>query len=393
MTYAIIVAAKVVRSFAYGLLSVGFALYLASAGFSALAVGATLSVSLLAGAAYLAAASRFVSLLGGRTTLVVAAIVMSAAGALLASHGWPAAIVFACLLGTFSAGGQEVGPFAAVEQHVIAETSSGASAAHAFATYNLAGAFALALGALATGAIPTAFIPWAYAGCAIVLVAVYLLLPQLPASSAPTQDAAQRARFGTAERLAALFGVDALAGGFVVQSFIAYWLHIRFGADQQSLALVLFGANTLSALSYPVAAWLSTKIGLLRTMVFTHLPSNVLLCLVPFMPSYEAAIAVILARFALSQMDVPTRQAFAMDAVAPSERVHAAALTNAVRPAAAAIAPVFAGLAVQTAALGVPFFIAGGLKVAYDLAIYRAFRRLRRPHAEEAPSSGRSVGA
>lgn len=379
MIFATVVAAKVVRSFGYGLLSVGFALYLASAGFGPFAVGATLSVSLIAGAAFLTATSPLVRAVGGRATLVIASLVMCGAGALLAMHAHPAAIIAACLLGTLSAGGQEVGPFAAVEQHVIAGTSSGSSTAHAFANYNLAGAFALALGALAAGAIATAWIPWSYACCGLALVVVYAAMPSVSAPlNAPSAESSTRPRFGTAERLAALFGVDALAGGFVVQSFISYWLHLRFGADQRSLALVLFGANTLSALSYPVAAWLSTKIGLLRTMVFTHLPSNVLLCLVPLMPTYDAAIAVILARFALSQMDVPTRQAFAMEAVAPEERVHAAAVTNAVRPAAAAIAPIFAGLAIQTAAMGVPFFIAGGLKIVYDLAIFRAFKRLRR---------------
>jgi MFS family permease len=170
-----------------------------------------------------------------------------------------------------------------------------------------------------------------------------------------------------------LYAVDALAGGFVVQSFLAYWLHIRFGADQHSLGLVFFGANTLSALSYPVAAWLSTRIGLLRTMVFTHLPSNVLLCAVPMMPTFALATAVLLLRFALSQMDVPTRQAFTLETVAQEERTHAAALTNAVRPAAAAIAPVFAGLALQSAAFGLPFFIAGGLKIIYDIAMLNLF--------------------
>ena len=378
MTFGFVVAAKIVRSAAYGLLSVGFALYLASAGFGPLAVGATLSLSLIAGAAYLTAASWLVRRLGGRATLVLGGVAMCAAGALLAIHAQPAAIVVACLSGTLSAGGQEVGPFAAVEQHAIAGTSTGPSTAHAFATYNLAGAFALALGALAAGAIATAWIPWSFACCGLALVAIYAAMPALRAPAKPTAARAGRVRFGNAERLAALFGVDALAGGFVVQSFVAYWLHLRYGADQQSLALVLFGANTLSALSYPVAAWLSTKIGLLRTMVFTHLPSNVLLCLVPLMPTYSAAIALILARFALSQMDVPTRQAFAMDAVTPDERIHTAAVTNAVRPAAAAVAPIFAGLAVQTAAMGLPFFIAGGLKIAYDLAIFNAFKRMRR---------------
>lgn len=375
--FAFVVAAKVVRSFGYGLLSVAFALYLASAGFGPIAIGATLSLALVAGAVFLTLAAPLAAKLGGRPTLVVAALAMCASGALLSFQGVPAAIVVACLFGALSAGGQEVGPFAAIEQHAIAGNARAASSAHSFANYNLAGAFALALGALAAGAVFTAYIPWAYAVCGAILVAIYAMMPAIETPARPDRQRVTRARFGTAERLASLFGLDALAGGFVVLSFLAYWLHVRYGADQQKLALVLFAANTLSALSYPVAAWLSTKIGLLRTMVFTHLPSNVLLCIVPLMPTFESAAAVLLARFALSQMDVPTRQAFAMDAVPPEERVYAAALTNAVRPAAAAVAPVFSGLALATAAIGVPFFIAGGLKIAYDLTIFNAFKRLR----------------
>ncbi|HYK53886.1 MAG TPA: MFS transporter [Candidatus Eremiobacteraceae bacterium] len=378
---AFVVAAKVVRSFGYGLLSVAFALYLASAGFGAVAIGATLSLALIAGAFFLTLSATFVRKVGSRTTLIIAALAMCAAGAILSLHDRPLAIVIACLFGTLSAGGQEVGPFAAIEQHAIAESTGSDKRAHAFANYNLAGAFALAFGALAAGAISTPSIPWAYALCGIIIAALYAAMPVLapPPAATPTADAGEekRIRFGNAEKLAALFGLDALAGGFVVQSFLAYWLHVRYGADQQSLAVVLFAANTLSALSYPVAARLSTKIGLLRTMVFTHLPSNVLLCIVPLMPTFEGAAAVLIARFALSQMDVPTRQAFAMGAVPPSERVHAAALTNAVRPAAAAVAPIFSGLSLATAAIGVPFFIAGGLKIIYDLTIFNAFKRLR----------------
>jgi len=376
--FAFVVAAKVIRSFGYGLLSVAFALYLASAGFGPVAIGAILSLALLAGAAFLTLSAPLVRKLGASATLVIAASAMCGAGALLSLHDRPIAMIVACLFGTLSAGGQEVGPFAAIEQHAIASSTRTASSAHAFANYNLAGAFALAFGALAAGAIATSSIPWAYASCGVALMLLYAAMPAIDAP-APQVKGPVRVRFGTAERLAALFGLDALAGGFVVQSFIAYWLHVRYGVDQQMLAVVLFAANTLSALSYPIAAWLSTKIGLLRTMVFTHLPSNVLLCIVPLMPTFASATAVLLARFALSQMDVPTRQAFAMEAVPESQRVHAAALTNAVRPAAAAVAPIFSGLSLATAAIGAPFFIAGGLKIAYDLAIFNAFKRLRKP--------------
>ncbi len=375
-TFNIIVAARVTRAFGFGVMSVALALYLSERGLSPFAVGAMLTLALLAGAAFLSMAAPLSGKLGRRDALLIAAGAMCAAGLALGIPGGWLTLVLACLLGTLSAGGQEVGPFAAIEQHAVAESVPASASAHAFAIYNLGGAFALALGALAAAAIPTASIPWAYAGCGLLLFAVYATLPKESAAPLSRPAAANRKPFGPAERLAVLFGVDALAGGFVVQSFLAYWLHVRFGADQQQLGLVLFGANTLAALSYPLAAWLSLRIGLLRTMVFTHLPSNVLLCIVPLMPTFHGAVAVLLARFALSQMDVPTRQAFTLASVEPENRAHAAALTNAVRPAAAAIAPIFAGIAMQTAAVGLPFFLAGGLKIVYDLAIFASFRRV-----------------
>jgi MFS family permease len=376
-TFHIIVLARCLRAFGFGMLSVALALYFGDRGLSPFAVGALLSLALLAGAAFLAATAPLVRRLGRRGVLLLASAALCAAGVLLGIPGGLFTIVLACLLGTLSAGGQEVGPFAAIEQHAVADVATPRSAVHAFAIYNLAGAFALALGALGAAVIPTRSIPWAYAVCGLTLVAVYAALPQERDSAPPAQAANSQSRFGPAERLALLFGVDALAGGFVVQSFLAYWLHLRFGADQHVLGLVLFGANTLAALSYPVAAWLSVRIGLLPTMVFTHLPSNVLLCIVPLMPTFDGAIAVLLARFALSQMDVPTRQAFTLMAVAPDNRAHAAALTNAVRPAAAAVSPIFAGLALQTMAIGFPFFVAGGLKIVYDLAMLGMFSGTR----------------
>lgn len=381
-TFKAIVAARAVRAFGFGLLSVALALYLADRAFSPFAVGAILTVALLAGAAFLAAAAPLVARFGRRGALLIGSAAMCAAAVVLAiPDGWTMVVV-ACLLGTVSAGAQEVGPFSGIEQHAIAEITPQRSLAHALATYNLAGAFALALGALAAAVIPTHLVPWAYLGCGLVLVALYATLPDAFSLEVPKPIAASQNRFGPVERLTLLFGMDALAGGFVVQSFIAYWLHVRFGSDQHVLGLVLFGANTLAAFSYPVAAWLSVRIGLLRTMVFTHLPSNILLCIVPLMPTFSGAVAVLLARFALSQMDVPTRQAFAMIAVPPEQRPRAAALTNAVRPAATAITPLFAGLALQSALAGLPFFLAGGLKIAYDVILFSVFRRMS-PHIAE----------
>jgi predicted MFS family arabinose efflux permease len=182
-------------------------------------------------------------------------------------------------------------------------------------------------------------------------------------------------RFGIAERLAGLFAVDAFAGGLVVQAFVAYWFTLRFGVGPETIGPLFFGANLLAAASYLLADRVAARIGLLNTMVYTHLPSNVLLCLVPFMPSYPLAAAVLLARFALSQMDVPTRQAYTMSLVPPHDRARAAGVTAAVRPAAASIAPVLTGVALQFASLGVPFVLAGGIKIVYDVALLLTFRK------------------
>jgi MFS family permease len=174
----------------------------------------------------------------------------------------------------------------------------------------------------------------------------------------------------------------------VVQSLVAFWFSRRFGIDLESLGLLFFATNLLSALSYLAAAGLASRFGLLNTIVFTHLPSNLLLGLIPFMPSWPLAAAMLLARSALSQMDVPTRQAYTMALVAPEERAAAAGLTNAVRPAAQSLAPAISGLALQSAANDLPFVIAGALKAAYDLTLWLVFRRVS---LQAEPTSGQTM--
>ncbi len=179
-------------------------------------------------------------------------------------------------------------------------------------------------------------------------------------------------------RLAGLFAVDAFAGGFVVQAFVAYWFHVRFGVAPAGLGAIFFGANLLAGVSALLATRLATRIGLLATMVVTHIPSNVLLLLVPLMPTLPLAIAMLLARFSISQMDVPTRQAYTMALVVPGERSAAAGVTGIARTVGAALSPLAAGPLYASAALaGIPFFLAGGLKIVYDLAVWRTFRRVR----------------
>jgi predicted MFS family arabinose efflux permease len=179
-------------------------------------------------------------------------------------------------------------------------------------------------------------------------------------------------------KLSALFGLDAFAGGFVVQSIVAYWFHIRFGVEPAALGGIFFGANVLAGISALAAAWVAARIGLVNTMVFTHLPSNVLLVLVPLMPNLPLAIVVLFARFSISQMDVPPRQSYTMAVVAPDERSAAAGVTGIARSIGAAVSPSLAGLFLSNPAFfGVPFFVAGGLKIIYDILLYRGFRTVK----------------
>ena len=188
---------------------------------------------------------------------------------------------------------------------------------------------------------------------------------------------------GTVAKLSALFGLDAFAGGFVVPSIVAYWFYLRWGFDPATLAGIFFWVGILSGLSLLAAGWLAERIGLLNTMVFTHLPSQVLLVLVPLAPVSWLAVALYLARMSVSQMDVPTRQSYAMAVVDPDEPTANAGITNVARTAATAISPTFAGMAFSAAALGLPFFISGTLKIAYDLAIWFTFRDVRPPEEVE----------
>jgi MFS family permease len=391
VTFWRIVAARAVRNAAYGWLSVVLAIAVAARGLDAAGVGAFLTVALLSGAVFSLATGALVTRLGQRATLILAAFAMAVSGALLALAQHSPALLVAALLGTLSPGGQEVGPFGAIEQAALGMDSSGETMQR-FAIYNLVASAAAALGALVVSFVPVTALLWGYAAAGLVLAALYTTFSNPPAaprdvdavakaSAQPEQlrkpERRRNLRFGTIERLALLFGVDALAGGFVIQSFIAYWLRLRFGVDAHALGVLFFGTNVLTAASFALAAPLSKRFGLLNTMVFTHLPSNVLLLIVPLMPTFPLAAAVLLARFALSQMDVPTRQAYTMALAPVDERPRAAGLTNAVRPAAAAIAPFLSGLALQGAAFGLPFFLAGGLKVAYDLTLFATFRKVR----------------
>lgn len=382
-----------VRSFAYGFLSVILGLYLAAMGLDATTIGAVFTAALAGGAIMTIALTGIADRLGRRQVLMVGALLMALAGSVFALTSNPVLLGAAAIVGTISPSGKEVGPFLAIEQAVLPQTIDDRHRTGVFAAYNLVASLASAIGALAAG-VPALlgigelegfkFQVWGYAAASLVLLLLFSRLSpaaeiQLdPAVGKKKPLGLHRSR-GIVLKLASLFAVDAFAGGFVVQGLMAYWLYLRFGADTNQLAAIFFGANLLSALSFLAAPPIARRIGLLNTMVFTHLPSNILLVLVPLMPSLPLAVAVLLARFLLSQLDVPTRQSYTIALVDPDERSAAAGITSVVRNAAASISPTFSGATLSVPALGLPFLIGGGLKIIYDVAIFFVFRQVKPP--------------
>ncbi len=401
----VLFATRILRLFAYGFLSVVLVLYLSAAGLGEHEIGLLLTLTLVGDAAISLWITTSADRVGRRRMLVVGAALMVFAGVLFAATRSFLPLLVAATLGVISPSGNEVGPFLAIEQAALADRVAAEKRPVVFAWYNLAGSFATALGALAGGGLAQALqaggasplasyraVVLGYALIGLALSAVFLRLS--PAIEPARKRVAERPTFFRADlglgpsrgivlRLAGLFTIDSFAGGFIVQAFVAYWFHTRFGVAPAALGGIFFGANILAGVSALLATRLARRIGLLNTMVVTHIPSNVLLFLVPLMPSLPLAIAVLLARFGISQMDVPARQAYTMALVAPGERSAAAGVTGIARTVGASLSPLVASPLYASAALAsLPFFISGGLKIVYDLLIWWAFRRVPLPETD-----------
>jgi MFS family permease len=394
-------AARALRSFSFGWLSVILALYLAGRGLSAAAIGAVFTATMVEDALLTMGLSTLAARVGAARLMAMTAPLIALGGFLLAAAESPWLLVVGAVLGTLSPNGQDAGPFSPLEHSLLPGVLRAGPAVRGFAWYNLVAFASAAAGAasagLVLGAAQRAGTPelqaqrtmvLAYGVAGLLLTGLYLRLATRPAvEAAPVARAATgalglgRSR-GVVLQLAALQGLDALAGGFIMQSLVAYWLHLRWGASPEAIGALFFGTNLLSALSFLAATRVAERVGLLNTMVFTHLPSNLLLVAVPFMPSFASASLVLLARHLLSQMDVPTRQAYAVALVAPEERAAAAGFTVSVRALSQAIAPAFAGVTMATAATPLPFVLAGGLKIVYDLLLFFRFRGVPLPAAE-----------
>ena len=394
-------AARVVRMFGYGFLAVVLALYLAARGFDGVAIGIILALTLVGDTLISLWLTTHADRYGRRLVLIIGALLMGVAGIVFAATDAFVLLVVAAVVGVISPSGNEVGPFLAVEQAALSQTTPAVRRTPVFAWYNLAGSIATAIGSLAGGFLASGLqragatqlesyraIVIGYAVVGIVLAVGFARVS--PAVEAPRADRSAADGLGRLGlrpasrsvllKLAGLFSIDAFAGGLVPQSLLAYWFHLRFGVEPAVLGTIFFGANILAAISSLLAARLAARIGLINTMVFTHLPSNVLLIGVPLMPTLPLAIAVLLARFSISQMDVPTRQSYTMAVVEPDERSAAAGVTGIARTTGAAVSPIVAGpLLADPGLASIPFFLAGGLKIVYDLLLYRAFRRARPP--------------
>jgi len=394
---------RVIRMFAYGFLSVVLVLYLAQLGLNEGLIGLLLSLTLIGDAAISLWMTTTADRIGRRRILIAGAGLMLFAGILFAVTDRVALLLIAAIIGVISPSGNEVGPFLPVEQSALSQIVPDEQRTQVFAWYNLVGSFATAIGALCGGCLTellqqAGVIPLNSYRTVLVLYGVMgMLLAALFTQLSPEVEAVHsdgqptRTRLGLHRsgsvvlKLSTLFGLDAFAGGFVVQSLVAYWFHVRFGVEPAALGGIFFGANILAGISALAAASVAARIGLVNTMVFTHLPSNILLMLVPLMPNLSLAIVVLFARFAISQMDVPPRQSYTMAVVAPDERSAAAGITGIARSIGAAVSPTFAGVFLSNPVLlGVPFFLAGGLKVIYDILLYRSFRHIKEDGREDA---------
>jgi len=398
-------ATRSLRLFAYGFLSVVLVLYLSEAGLSQGRIGLLLSFTLLGDTLLSLWITTQADRLGRRRMLRLGAAMMAFAGVLFAATTSFWVLLLAATVGIISPAGNEVGPFLAIEQAALAQRVPTEQRTGTFAWYALAGSLATALGSLCGGLLsdtlqrrglsPLAADRAVVLGYAALGAALWLAFARLsPRSEAPQAGAPpaflapglglHRSR-RVVLRLSSLFAVDAFAGAFVVQSFVAWWFRARFGASEALLGAIFFGANVLAGVSALSAGALARRFGLVRTMVFTHLPSNALLVLVPLMPTLPLSVGVLLLRFAISQMDVPTRQSYTLAVVAPDERSAAAGVTGIARTVGASLAPLAAGPLYAVPALAsVPFFISGGLKILYDLALWRGFRAVRPPEEREA---------
>jgi MFS family permease len=397
----LLLAAKIVRTFAYGFLSVILAIYLKLIGFDDLLIGIVLTATLINSVIFTLLASFYADRIGRRRTLVVYAGLMSISGVIFFITENHVMLIIAAFIGTINVTGSETGAFLSIEQAILPQIVKKIKKRNAiFAIYNMVGTFAMSAGVLLSGlpsilqqqfdtfnqidSMKILFILYSLMG--IIVIGIYLLLSNRieiegKISRPLTQTLSPQSK-NIIGKLAGLFAIDSFAGGFIIQSIVSFWFFTKFGADLTTLSYIFSVAGVLTAFSFIVAAKIADKFGLINTMVFTHIPSNIFIILVAFAPSLPVAIAFYLIRMALSQMDVPTRQSYIVAVVNEEERTAAAGITNTSRNISQAISPSLTGIIINASTLSAPFIIGGLLKLVYDIALYLNFRKIK-PAEEE----------
>lgn len=392
--------AAFLRALATGMIGVLIGIVLAKRGFDSAGIGAIVTAG-LSGAA---AAALVVTLAGDRAgrkrVLVLLSLLGAAGGAVVAFASGPVVVGVAAFLGMLNGMGRDRGASMILDQAILPATASADRRTAVFAGYNVLQDMGHAIGALAAG-LPAVFRAASMSEeaslRAAVLVYAFLLLltaplylrlsPAVEAAPEPARAAGPRISPESRKivaRVSALFALDSLGGGFLTSALLSYFFYVRFGVHEEGIGLLFFGARVLNAVSHVGAAWLAKRIGLVNTMVFTHMPSSLLLLTVPFAPNFPVAAALFLLREGLVEMDVPTRQSYVMAVVRPEERTAASGVTHLVRLAMWAVAPAFAGLLMRGSSLGAPLVIGAGMKLVYDVLLYRAFRHVRPPEERTA---------
>jgi MFS family permease len=368
-----VLVAKTLRTFCYGFLGILLPVYLADHGMDARGIGLAMTCTLVGSAALTWAVRRPAERLGARAALGALAALSALAAVLLlvADHPW--VVVLAAMIGNVAVGTGETGPFLSIEQVVLARAVSGPRRTTVLSVYNLLGYAAAGLGAAIVGlAAPRALFAL-FLAVGIVQVVLYARLPTVTV----TRTSAEGASSALIRRLAALFALDSFAGGFVLQSLVAYFLHARYGLGLEALGGIFFVAQLITAASLLLAARAARQFGLLNTMVVSHLVSNVFLIAIAAAPAAWAAVVLLYARQLLSQMDVPTRQAYVMAVVEDHEREAAATTTTLWRTVAQAVSPTVTGWVMASVALAAPFVIGGGLKIVYDILLWATFKDVK----------------
>ena len=391
-----LLAAKGVRAFGDGFVSLLLPIYLLELGFSALQVGVIATATLLGSGLLTLVVGLHAYRFHYRTLLLAATVLMAGTGAGFATitDFWPLLVI--AIVGTLNPSSGDVSVFLPLEHAVLSHVVSDAERTAVFARYSLMGSLVAAVGSLAAGlpvmiagssalsiktAIQAMFVLYGVLG--LVTALIYRGLPRGLESEVQQAPAPLHRSKKIVYGLAALFSLDAFGGGFVVQSMLALWLYQRFGLSVATTGVIFFWSGILTAFSYLVAVRIARRIGLVNTMVFTHLPANLCLVLVPFMTDLYWVVALLLVRSALSQMDVPTRSSYVMAIVSPSERPAAASITSVPRSLASALSPLISGWMLAVSSFGWPLFAAGAIKITYDLLLLATFRKVRPP--EEAP--------